>query len=726
MISLRSHLLSLIACALPLLACVDYERATLADSSRFELLYERDLAGFEQRLAAENQTGRADAWTRVGEAWVALASCADIDEAAFADMPEADPVAVLLHTSLRLEQARRKRLIHHRGTYFSAVSLKGTLFLQLDDEDFFVRSPSALPDDVVRWPASDEAWEDELPGGQQQPNGCKEMYDKLFEQARVERLAHDEREALVAPKRRLKDINLLEVLPARTRLHITPQQYAQPELIPPNTLAAREHQELRMAQLLAAQHEALAAPFARLPSVEALAWNATFHAANQMGRFIAALMASPRPTPTERDMVQRWNALRLELHGQLAQKDLDGRPGPSAVPGTMRSQSLLFYADGMSAAQELERARQAFERAFELGVDQRNYWLMRYGYLRTLTRMQRWEGAVALAEDLPPATSPVYGAYVWRVGQAFLKTGQTDRFMGHALQSFRDRPYQSDPFTRALYINMLTQLTSYPFDERTVELLEDMGQRSKTFERVEEYAAVSLDRGQAANAAAAARWLLAKHLNANYHPRYWAVLALAAFLEDDLAAFSAYLQEVVRRPESLREAIGSSRRATFFAGADAQLARVLREMLPVMAEWGEGAQADALREKWLSVIISTSQDFMRRTPESLARPALTELYRIASALLDASKARAYPERVGQLEPGPLVLGTVRVSERDLDPYEPNVYVRTPQLFSLTLIPRDLVPLSSWEPWWTPLPIPSLLKPMVPRKKPAPQKTESSP
>ncbi|MEC9398403.1 MAG: hypothetical protein VX475_12315, partial [Myxococcota bacterium] len=339
------------------------------------------------------------------------------------------------------------------------------------------------------------------------------------------------------------------------------------------------------------------------------------------------------------------------------------------------SPGLVFYAANLDAGGALERSTRAYERAFEIGVDKLNFGNARSSYLRALSKSARWQDALALKEPLPPLESPVYGAYVYRIGHALHKTGQTDAFMAHALATFRDKPYKADPFTRALYVRMLNILSEYPFDARILELLEDMGPRSTIFERVDEYTSVSLDRGQAANAAAASRWLLAKHLNANYHPKYWANLALSAFLEDDLESFEVYLARVVERPPELVEALGYNRRATFFASADAQLARVFREMLPVMAEWGDAPKAQALRKKWLEVIVKTSQEFVRQTPGSLARPALVELYRIASSLLEATDPRAYPERVGQDNPAPLVLGTVRVTDRDLDPYEPSYLIQ---------------------------------------------------
>ena len=720
----RGFSLALLAlCASSGVACVPYERARLDADTRFELLYQRDLSAFEQRLAAENQTDIDDDWTRVGEAWVALANCQKIDPHAFADddASKRDPLARFLHTSLRLEEARRERLIYHRGTGFRNTSLRGSMFSTLDDKDFFVREPSELPEDHIQWPAAEEAWVDELPGAISQPLECEKLYRALFASARKERLAYQKREEKLRIKRSMNPLQLLEPLPPRTKLRLTPELLEDPELRQPDTLADLEAAEITLVEQLVDSYNALPTSSQQLPSIQALAWRARFHQACMFSDMVTELTKLRRLSITEAEIAKGWEERRAALFEELAAPELDSARELPQVAPMLRSQALLFYAANLDARGALERSTRAYERAFEIGVDKLNFWNARYSYLRALSKSARWQDALALKEPLPPLESPVYGAYVYRIGHALHKTGQTDAFMAHALATFRDKPYKADPFTRALYVRMLNILSEYPFDARILELLEDMGPRSTIFERVDEYTSVSLDRGQAANAAAASRWLLAKHLNANYHPKYWANLALSAFLEDDLESFKVYLARVVERPPELVEALGYNRRATFFASADAQLARVFREMLPVMAEWGDAPKAQALRKKWLEVIVKTSQEFVRQTPGSLARPALVELYRIASSLLEATDPRAYPERVGQDNPAPLVLGTVRVTDRDLDPYEPSYLIQFGWSYSLTLIPRDSVGLAKWEPWWIETPSAPVLEPMLPPTTPEEQK-----
>ena len=155
---------------------------------------------------------------------------------------------------------------------------------------------------------------------------------------------------------------------------------------------------------------------------------------------------------------------------------------------------------------------------------------------------------------------------------------------------------------------------------------------------------------------------------------------------------------ITERPGALRDALPARRQSSFFAPADAELARGLRQMLPVMAEWGDDRSAQDRRQRWLRVIVTQTQQFVRNTEDTLARPQLLELYRLASALLD-DHPRGYAERVGEQEPAPLVLGTVRVHGRDLEQHEPEVELRIEAPYSLTLIPRDGLPPSLWPRHW---------------------------
>lgn len=752
---LSLRVLALLLCAVSVAGCVPYERARITEPARFELLQQGRLSDFEQRLASENQVELDDDWTRVGEAWVALANCQPIDAAALAH-PDADPLAALMHASLLLEESRRDRLIAHRGTRFVSTSLSGTILASLSDPKTFTRAASPSPDAQVQWPAAEEAWADELPAALTQDSQCATHFRELVTQARAERQRYEAEQRKWRAARAQRDIDRVESPPPRTRLQLSapqlalwharrqlqldelqdaekegelvdgearveggvdggldaaPLAQARPipapvkdptrELPPEGTLAMRELEELLRAERVLALGEALPEALRTLPSIDALLWRVRYHMVFFAGEHVRQLATITRPSSREIELQNAWLALRRQWSEPLAARERVAPPDSDQILANWRIAPLLD--DALLAEQERrwQDALADYERIQQIGVEQKNYWQANYLHLRLLARLGLWEQMTPFIDQLPPENSPLYAPYVWHVSRALWATGQTERFLAIAMVAMRDRPYQSDPFVRALYLRVLAALSDVPFEARTVELIEDLGPRSKTFERVEAYAAVSLDRGRPENAAAAARWLLSKHLNANYHPRYWAILALAAFLEDDLKGFEAALDQVVTRPKQLEEALGIDRRASFFVNADEQLARVFREMLPVMAEWGDGEKAEALRQKWLSVIVTRAQRFVQSSPESLARPALIELYRIASTMLEAGAARAYPERVGELAPAPLVLGTVRVAERDLDPFEPQIQTYHDAVPSLTLVPRDTLPVARWIEWFEP-------------------------
>lgn len=678
-----------------LCACVPYERARPEASSRFELLYTRQLSAFEQRLATEEQTEAQDGWTRVGYAWVALSSCEPLADKPFEGLEQVDPLAKLMMASLKLEATRRARLVHHKGTGFREISVTGTMHAELDDADFFERGESKYGDELVVWPQAQEAWADELPASKPIPSQCDKLYKEIFGQGRAERASWDKQEVIWRRLRALDPAEQPSVPPPRNQLNLSPVTDAPAPA--PKTLAAWQDQELKQIEALLAAASELDAATRATPSVDGMLWRVRYHQAMLFGELGLQLDALDKPTLTELEHRRAWYIKSREAILPLAQRELDGQPAP--IEPAQRAFVLAVYADWLYGQDKLEPALAAFAKAEALGLDVRNKELTRYLYVRALSRAGQWEQIVAFTDRLPAISSRYYPAMTYRIAYALRRLGRADEFMAMSLKVFRDRPYQADPFMRALYVQILQVITDYPFEVRTAELIEDLGPRSLIYERMDEYATVALDRGKPENARAAASWLLAKHSNANFYPRYHALLALASFLEDDPEAFVKHLADVTKRPPQVVEAISARRQATFFAGADAQLARVFRQMLPTMAEWGDGPKARATRQRWLTLIMERAQEFVRLSPGSMARPELIELYRLASAMLDDDQPRAYPERVGATEPAPLVLGTVRVEDRDLAPYEPQGTFEGVIMSSLTLLPRDVEPLARWTPFW---------------------------
>jgi len=537
-----------------------------------------------------------------------------------------------------------------------------TSFRWLHSPRFFHRTPADLEPKLIRWPAEEEGWLDEVPAPIGVDSVCREFGRQALQAEDGEPVSYED----------------------------------------------RTHQYVAAA-------DAAAHLFAKLPlegregSLSMLHWRTRFYAAQVEHEVGTAWAEFARQTELAaqagRDAEQNREraaeaAAKADAHALSVRSRLAALIDtvPAGVTPAEAGRARLMYA-----MYELRNGKTAIALSMlasvrDADLDDDNFWTARYLELKVASDAARWSEAASLVDALPPRTSPLHGPYYYRVAVALRRTGAQDRFLQVAMKGFRDRPYKSDPFLRALYVEMLETLAEYPFEARIVEMLEDMGQRGSTYERLEEYARVALDRGRAENADAAAVWLLAHHTNARYHPRYHAIRALVAFLEDDPIRFRKRVREVIRRPDAVLEALPATRRPTFFAHADAELARILRQMLPVMAEWGDDERARDRRERWLKVIVYESQEFMRQSEDTLAAPQLVELYRLASGLL-ADHPRGYAERVGEEEPAPLVLGTVRVEGRDLERHEPFATLRLPQPFSLTLVPRGDARPAEWAFFW---------------------------
>jgi hypothetical protein len=110
------------------------------------------------------------------------------------------------------------------------------------------------------------------------------------------------------------------------------------------------------------------------------------------------------------------------------------------------------------------------------------------------------------------------------------------------------------------------------------------------------------------------------------------------------------------------QAIPRARRARFFEHAYRELARILAQTMPMMAEWGDDEAAQASRRSWLKLLVEEIQRFLRTAEETSARSQLVELYQLAGELL-SDHPRGYAERVGRKNGDPVLLGTVRVSDR---------------------------------------------------------------
>lgn len=648
-------------------SCVRYARADAELDGRFDALWERRLADFEQQLAVERHTGGDDDWTRVGEAWLALVNCEDLSA------PEqwTSPTASFLHATLLAEDVRRRMRIAYAAARKRRLK-PDAIVTDVRRDGFFEREPTPLGEGYIEWPAGREGWVDEMPAPMPVESSCDDIAKRVL--ARPEANEDDE-DDLEPRKPRSYDewveayFDAADVVEQRFRALPVAERSGAPAV-----------QRWRTRFYVAAVAHQTAASWR--------AYAERFEARAKKGR----------SAEEGRQRAERAAQRTTELE-ERAYTELTGLvETPDALPADEAGRATLLLA-----WYELDREKPAEAlrllgtiRDAKLGSE--NFWTARYLELRVASDAARWQDAAELADALPPRDSAVHGPYFYRTAVALERIGADDRFLNVAMKAFRDRPYKEDPFLRALYWETLQTLAEYPFEQRIIELLEEMGPRSETFERVEEYARTALDRGRTDNAQAAARWLLARDTDARFSPRYHGLLALAAFLDDDPEAFREAADQIVERPGQVLEAVPTNRRPTFFRNADEELARVLRQMLPVMADWGDSRDARDRRQRWLRVIVDHAQSFVRESDETLARPQLVELYRLASALLE-DHPRGYAERVGEQKPAPLVLGTVRLERRDLQRFEPRLSVELPTPYSLTIIPRDERPIADWPTRW---------------------------
>lgn len=307
-----------------------------------------------------------------------------------------------------------------------------------------------------------------------------------------------------------------------------------------------------------------------------------------------------------------------------------------------------------------------------------------------------WEEAAAELNP-PRRPSPLHNAHIYFVASANRYLGHTDVFLGMAREALSDRARPNDPFLGALYREVLEELARFEVDERTFELLEELGPRSALPERQRELAEVALDLGRPRVARELAEPLLEDQRDARRRPRIHAVLALAAFQLDEPRRFQEHLDAISRRPETLQAAIPRQRQARFFAHQDIELSRVLRTMLPLMAEWGDDAAARSLREQWLTRIVEHIQRFLRDAPESAVSDDLTELYTLASQLLE-DHPRGYASRVGDgSSRAALVLGTVSVATMPPVEDTPAPRLTWGPLPSLLRFPLDPIPATRFSP-----------------------------
>lgn len=588
------------AVGLSAIGCVPLEEHAVDDDDLFAPLHEADLSGFEQNLAIQQHLGEDDAWTDVGRAIVDLANCRPISApppARVADHRRANAAYELV----RLEEIRRQRLIHRHRELERPGWHTGTLHTRFTSQTFFDRSEPEPDPERIYWPDTGEQWPDELPSAIELDYLCGQLHAH----------APPEFDPDVADDIELGDASIW--LFAEWKLTDQLEELIG-ELDDGDPLVAHAH---------------------------------------------------PRLTAHRAD-------LAVEMFDREEFEEIE-TPRRAAAAALDALQLLANQSDESSHAVSLRRARlaellekpdvaiDAYEHLFD-HPNERVAAVARYYAAKLSWEAGDWQRVTELSDGVVDAPVAIRSAHAYFVATAHHRLGEEDAFIATARQALRDRRRDADdPFMGALYRRVLRELATYDYDDRTEELLEEFGPRAELSVRRREFAEVALDMGRPDVAEQIVEPMFDHIYDARRTPRLRAIMALAAFLQDDRDAFERRLDELLQRREDLQEVIPRNRRAAFFAHRDAELARVLRSMLPMMAEWGDDEPARRLRQVWLEVIVERTQQFLRHAPDTAVSDDLVELYRLSGRLLE-DHPRGYAERVGSdgEVDSALVLGTVEV------------------------------------------------------------------
>ncbi|MFW5966812.1 MAG: hypothetical protein ACOCV2_04795 [Persicimonas sp.] len=619
------------------IGCAHPEPPSSNPHESFAYLYERQLSDFEHDIVTAEHVGDDGPWTRVGRAWLDLVNCTGLEDRTekmtLEDWPDDEPLAGLMYASLALEMRRQGELA------LDGAPLDADLYVaRWADGDFFDREARPEGDDLIRWPAEDERWSDEGPARVEVEGHCDDLQERLLEAAR------DEANAESAPT------------------------------------ASELHRRFERAQLEAA--DAVVELGARLPEEEAAGGVALLD-------FRARLYGARARLDMAEEEDKKEEA---EGHLERGYEMLEGLERNEEASSARVAQMLFLRARLASDLGEEETALADVEAALDEGLERTDRFEARYLALRILTDQARWKEALAIAEGMPSKDAPIFAAYAYRKALAARQLEADDRYLRVAIEALTSVGDDS-PFAEGLYRETLEFLAEYPFDERVVEVVEEMGPPGGLYVRLADLGGVALDRGYPEHAEAIARWLLERHEHPRYQPRYRAMLASAAFLQDDVETFRRQVRLMTRRHDHVDEAL-EERAADFYADADKTFSRLMTRMLPTMAEWDETPAEKQRRQRWLQIAVDEVQRFLRAVDESSVESDLVDLYRLASELLE-EHPRGYASRVGDKQATPLVLGTVQVGRGELIDEEPSVAPRIDQPRLLTLVPRPDRPAPQW-------------------------------
>lgn len=623
---------SLIVGGIAIGGCAHIE-APYPAATRFEPLLARDLVSFEQQIEWSDMLGRRDDEWLLATAWADLVSCRGVT-----GRQPFDVTAQFVMASLRLEEARHSRLlVEPRDGAMRRVWLR-----VLHDDSFFRRAPEDAEPGVIRWQREAEVWLDESPPAAPVASRCRRSNRRTAEL--LEERLNAERE-------------LADVFVNRARALVDADA-----LVAPLAWRAEWHSVVLSHRLSVASEQRISeleAAFERLGELP----EAERPAAARVQAAVEALES------------ERAKYLRLRSDTKERNERLVRRAIPAEISAFEQAQMRSLLAFLLAEDGQWQMALLTLRPVAELDLDPHASLASRYLLLSLARRSGDLDLARTLISPLPEATHALFDPMVYEAIRTLLDLGEMPALLRIATGALRDRP-STGPFRSAALQVTLSGLSGLEFDERTVELIEDLGPRNQLSDRMALFARLALENDRPSVTSRSTDWLLEREHDARVRRRYSMWRAVAAFVADDLPAFEQLIDQIAARPPNLRRAIGRRRQAAFFQEQDRSFIALLSEILPRMAEWNGDLRYRDRHHRWLRFVVDRVQEFVRTTPETMERESLSSLYRIASAQLD-ELPRGYAEHVGPAAERagvelPVVLGRVRAL-----PPEPELLRFTP-------------------------------------------------
>lgn len=657
-------------------ACSPWDRLDVVSHTLYQPLAEHDLNAFEQRIAHLKRRGASGDALIIATQWLYLLHCHPIP---FLESPQ-HPLWKALYASLYLEETRTQNELGQLGSLLQTSSK-----LKID--------PQVLPSELwMTWPKNVEGWPDEAPLYVQLPRVC---------QGRIGRINFDLSSGVILPSITAQRVNKIVTAPSEisNKANYIVQEVTK-LLLPSSTTLQNQfwRQSARLGWLLQAithlnevNLDEYGTPETQT-LIQSWVWWLRFDLAQVLSQTSQVDLgwSPPQQHPWAGLLLFRFACKEWDLL-QTAPPPPIGRNGLSAHAQASLMRGLCLEYQG-----EHLKALELWRNPYFSTLDPQSIELVYYHRLRLLSTLGMWKEAVTLRDYLPPPQSRLYPAYIYALGKAHQNAGDEAGLMALSTQVFRDRSWRRDPFLRGLFYLFVRALTRYDFESRVIELLEDLGPRFETYDRVLVFAEVSLDEAQSQQAKEAATWLLDHGARGEQRYYLYTLLAHAALLELDQARFSQALRKISGLKSKSLQAIPKGRRGQFFKERDLALTRLLQRLLPLVAEWPQ----TRARSEWLELIISEIQTFLRTRPETRSRSELTALYRAGKSMLDLRSHLAYAEKIGRSTPASLILGQVRVQATNVSPFEPReVTLRLERPWALTLLPSGPLSPYQWSLEW---------------------------